>query len=123
MVYSAVAPDIILHLSSFAVADLGTSVDGQCLVVRVKDYLDARVSMQRLEIRVVSSSWRMLTEPHEIVAFRSREFVFHSKSSRAVRSAEDNVDGARCMWRDCFFWHCFCVFHFELLFSILSTNY
>ena len=82
MVYSAVAPDIILHLSSFAVADLGTSVDGQCLVVRVKDYLDARVSMQRLEIRVVSSSWRMLTEPHEIVAFRSREFVFHSKSSR-----------------------------------------
>ena len=50
IVYGALVPSNDLELSSLAVADLGVAEPaGQRKVIRVKDYLDARVRMQRPE--------------------------------------------------------------------------
>lgn len=48
IVYGAMVPQNDLEISSLAVTDLGKAIEGQ-KVVRVKDYLDARVRMQRPE--------------------------------------------------------------------------
>ena len=49
IVYGAMVPHNELELSSLAVSDLGKSRDSRQHVVKVKEYLDARVRMQRPE--------------------------------------------------------------------------
>ena len=50
IVYGAMVPDNDLELTSLAAPDLNAKGVGQQAIVRVKDYLDARVRMQRPEV-------------------------------------------------------------------------